>query len=280
MSAKHFAPSRADDEAFRQSWGRFERFAVSPAGIKALLEMLRDTDARHVLPAITAPTLVVHRQGDRIAPVQGARFIAERIAGAKYVELPGIDHLAWVGNCDEVPDEVEEFLTGVRPRHEFDRVLATVLFTDIVGATDKAAQLGDRDWTDLLERHHTVIREHLKRFRGQEIDTAGDGFLASFDGPARGVQCACSIVQEVRRLGLQIRAGLHTGECEVMNDKLTGIAVHTGARVAAFASEGEVLVSSTVKDLMAGSKIGFRERGEHVLKGVPGRWRLFAVDFV
>jgi len=277
VSADHFAPSLAHDEAFRRSWARFERLAVSPAGIKALLSMLHETDARHVLPVIRVPTLIVHRQGDRVSRVEGARYLAERIQGAKYVELPGPDHFLWVGNTDAILDEVEEFLTGTRRGPEPDRVLATVLFTDIVGATERAVGLGDRRWRDLLDSHYAVIREQLVRFRGREIDTAGDGFLAAFDGPARGVRCAGAVVREVRRLGLEIRAGLHTGECEILGDKLSGIAVHTGARVASLAGAGEVLVSGTVKDLVAGSGITFEDRGVQILKGLPGEWRVYAV---
>lgn len=277
LSADLFAPSLAHDQTFRESWARFERLAVSPAGIKALLRMLHETDARQTLSAIRVPTLIVHREGDRVARVEGARYIAERIQGAKYVELAGSDHFPWVGGPDAILDEVEEFLTGVRHAPEPDRILATVMFTDIIGATERAAGLGDRRWRDLLNNHHAAVREQLARFLGREIDTAGDGFLAAFDGPARGVRCASAIAREVRRLGLEIRAGLHTGECEVMGAKLSGIAVHTGARVAALAGAGEVLVSSTVKDLVAGSGIRFEDRGAHVLKGVPGEWRLYAV---
>lgn len=277
MSADYFAPSMAGDEAFRRSWARFERLGVSPSGIKALLRMAQETDARHVLPIIRVPTLVVHREGDLVIQVKSARYIAERIQGAKYVELPGPDHFLWVGDSDAILDEVEEFLTGARRGQEPDRVLATVMFTDIVGATERAVALGDGRWRDLLDRHHTVIREQLSRFRGREIDTAGDGFLAAFDGPARGVRCAGAIVREMGRLGLEIRAGLHTGECEILGDKLSGIAVHTGARVAALAGAGEVLVSATVKDLVAGSGITFEDRGVRKLKGLPGEWRLYAV---
>jgi len=277
ISADYFAPSMARDEAFRRSWARFERLAVSPAGIKALLRMAQETDARHALPVIRVPTLVMHREGDRVIRVEAARYIAERIQGAKYVELPGPDHFPWVGDTDAILDEVEEFLTGARRGQEPDRVLATVMFTDIVGATERAVALGDRRWRDLLDRHHTVIREQLTRFRGREIDTAGDGFLAAFDGPARGVRCAGAIVREMRRLGLEIRAGLHTGECEILGDKLSGIAVHTGARVASAAGPGEVVVSGTVKDLVAGSGIRFEDRGVRILKGIPGEWHLYAV---
>jgi class 3 adenylate cyclase len=236
-----------------------------------------ENDARHTLPAIHVPTIIIQREGDRASRVPGARYMAERIQGAKYVELPGSDHFPWVGDTDAVLDEVEEFITGARRGPEPDRVLATVKFTDIVGATERAAALGDRRWRDLLDSHYAVIREQLTRFRGREIDTAGDGFLAAFDGPARGIRCAGAIVREVRCLDLEIRAGLHTGECEVLGDKLSGIAVHTGARVASMAGAGEVLVSGTVKDLVAGSGITFEDRGVKILKGVPGEWHLYAV---
>jgi len=277
ISADYFAPSVAHDEAFRQSWARFERLAVSPGGMQALMRLLHETDARPALSSIRVPTLIVHRSGDRVARVEGARYIAERIQGAKYVELPGPDHFPWVGNMDAILDEVEEFLTGARRRPELDRVLATVMFTDIVGATERAVALGDRRWRELLDSHHVVVRQQLARFRGREIDTAGDGFLAAFDGPARGVRCADAIVREVRRLGLEVRAGLHTGECEILGDKLSGIAVHTGARVASAAGPGEVVVSGTVKDLVAGSGIRFEDRGVRILKGIPGEWHLYAV---
>ena len=204
--------------------------------------------------------------------------MAERIPGARFVELPGIDHLPWGDDADAILDEIEEFLTGVRHGPEPDRVLATVLFTDIVGATERAASLGDRRWRDVLEQHHAVVRRELGRFRGREIDTAGDGFLATFDGPARGVRCARAVSDGVRTLGLEVRAGLHTGECEVMGDKLGGLAVHIGSRVAAAAGPGEVLVSSTVKDLVAGSGLRFQDRGLQPLKGVPGEWRLYALE--
>lgn len=277
MSADHFAPSLAHDDAFRRSWARFERLAVSPGGMKALIRMAHETDARHTLPVIRVPTLILHRDGDRVAHVEGARYIAERIRGAKYVEVRGRDHFPWVGDTDGILDEIEEFVTGIRRGPEPDRVLATVMFTDIVGATERAVGLGDRRWRDLLNRHHAVIREQLAYFRGREIDTAGDGFLAVFDGPARAIRCADAIVREVRRLGLEVRVGLHTGECEILGDKLSGIAMHTGARVAAIAGAGEVLVSSTVKDLVAGSGILFEDRGVQPLKGIPGEWHLYAV---
>jgi class 3 adenylate cyclase len=215
--------------------------------------------------------------GDIMNRIACARYLAERIRGAKIVELPGNDHFPWVGDTEAILGEVEEFLTGVRQEPESDRVLATVMFTDIVRATETAATLGDAQWRVLLESHHALVRDHLTRFRGREIDTAGDGFLASFDGPARAVRCATAVSREVRRLGLEMRAGLHTGECELIGEKLGGIAVHTGARVAALAGAGEVLVSGTVKDLVAGSGIKFVERGTHALKGVPGEWPLYAV---
>ena len=275
-----FAPGVADDEAFRESWARFERYAVSPSGMRILMQMMRDTDARHVLAGVRVPTLIVHREGDNAVRVEHGRYLAAHIAGARYTELPGDDHFPWVGDVEAIAAEVEEFVTGVRPAHAADRILATVLFTDIVGGTEKAAALGDQRWRELLQRHHAAVREQLARFRGREIDTAGDGFLAAFDGPARAVRCGSAVAAAVRRLGVEIRVGLHTGECEVMGEKLSGIAVHTGARVAALASPGEVLVSGTVKDLVAGSGIAFTERGRHVLKGVPGEWPLYAVASV
>ena len=204
--------------------------------------------------------------------------MAARIPGAKYVELDGVDHLPWVGNPDAMLDEIEEFLTGVRTGPDPDRVLATVLFTDIVGSTEHAVERGDRAWRVMLARHHTLVRDALARFRGREIDTAGDGFFATFDGPARAIRCACAISQSVRALDIHVRAGLHTGECEVMGEKVGGIAVHIGARVVGLANAGEVLVSSTVKDLVAGSGIDFQSRGAYALKGIPGEWNLFAVS--
>lgn len=271
------APSMAHDERFREWWARCLRLSASPAANRALLKMNGQIDVRHVLPAIRVPTLVLHNVGDRAIPVEGSRYMAERIPGAKYVELPGIDHVPWVGNSDAIVDEIEEFLTGVRHGLEPDRVLATVLFADIVGSTERAVQLGDRRWAELLEQYRAGVRQELARSRGREIDTAGDGFLAAFDGPARAIHCARQVTEGVRPLGLEIRAGLHTGECEVVGDKLGGVAVHIGARVAAVAGPGEVLVSRTVKDLVAGSGIQFESRGSHVLKGVPGEWELFAV---
>jgi class 3 adenylate cyclase len=233
---------------------------------------------RAILPALHVPTLIIHRAGDKAVPVRAARYLAEHIPGARYVEQPGADHFPWLGDVDGLLDEVEEFLTGARQSREIDRVLATVLFTDIVGSTEHAAKLGDRGWRDLLHEHNTVVRREITRMRGREVGTAGDGFLATFDGPARAIRCACAIQNAVKPLGIAVRAGLHTGECELIGDDVGGIAVHIGARVAAMANPGEVLVSSTVKDLVAGSGLCFIDRGTRPLKGVPGEWRLYGVD--
>jgi len=233
-------------------------------------------DVRPVLSAVAAPTLVIHRSDDHAIPRACGRYLAEHIDGARYWEQPG-EHLLGLGDADALLDEVEEFLTGVRSVPEPDRMLATVLFTDIVGSTERATALGDKRWRELLDAHHRAVRRELDRFRGQEIDTAGDGFFATFDGPGRAVRCACAIRDSVKGLGLDLRAGLHTGEIELQGEKIGGIAVHIGARVSALARAGEVLVSRTVVDLVAGSQIEFADRGEHDLKGVPGTWRLFAV---
>ena len=272
------APSMVTDERFRQWWARFLRLSASPAAFATLSHMNAQMDIRQVLPAIRVPTLILHSVNDRNLDVRGSRYLAERIPGAKLVELSGPDHVPWLSDADIVVDEVEEFLTGARHAPEPERVLATVMFTDIVGASERAAGLGDRRWHDLLDSHHALIRRQLNHFRGREIDTAGDGFLATFDGPARAVRCASTISDGVRSLGIEVRAGLHTGECEMMGDKLAGIAVHIGSRVAALARPGEVLVSSTVKDLVAGSGLSFQDRGIQSLKGIPGEWRLFAVE--
>jgi class 3 adenylate cyclase len=268
-------PSMAHDERARQWWARFLRASASPGAAAALARMNAEIDIRGVLSAIRVPTLLLHSTHDRLVDVATSRYMAERIPGAKFVELGGIDHLPWGCDADAILDEVEEFLTGVRRGPEPDRVLATVLFTDIVGSTETAARLGDRRWRDLLDNHHALVRRELLRHRGREIGTSGDGFLATFDGPARAVRCACAISDAVRSLGIEVRAGIHTGECEVMGEKIGGISVHIGARVAALAQPGEVLVSSTVKDLVAGSGLSFRERGVEQLKGVPGEWLLF-----
>jgi class 3 adenylate cyclase len=243
----------------------------------SLRRMNGQIDLRSVLSAIHVPTMVLHRTGDRDSSVDEGRYLASRIPGARWVELPGEDHLPWVGDQDAILDEVEEFLTGVRQGPDPDRVLATVLFGDMVGSTKHAAEVGDGRWRDVLESYYGAVRRELGRFRGREVDTAGDGFLATFDGPARGIRCACNIRDNLEALGLPIRSGLHTGECEVIREKIAGIAVHIGARVASLAEPGEVLVSSTVKDLVAGSGLQFIDRGTRHLKGVPGDWRLFAV---
>jgi class 3 adenylate cyclase len=265
------------DDRFRQWWARFLRTSASPAAGAALMRMAGQIDVRHILPAIRVPTLILHSVHDRLLDIGGSRYMAERIPGAKLVDLSGIDHSPYLSDADTILDEIEEFLTGTRRGPEPDRIVATVLFTDIVKATERAASLGDRRWRDLLDAYHAVVRRKLIDFRGREIDTAGDGFLAAFDGPARAVRCAGAISDAVAALGIAVRAGLHTGECEVMGNKLGGIALHIGARIAALANAGEVLVSSTVKDLVAGSGLTFHDRGTHTLRGVPDDWRLFAV---
>jgi class 3 adenylate cyclase/pimeloyl-ACP methyl ester carboxylesterase len=273
---QYLAPSVADDEEIRRAFGRYERQWASPGAYAALTSVREENDVRQVLSAIRVPTLVMHRSDSRFAPSQGGRYISERIPGARYVEIPGIDTYLWPGDIEPIVGEVEEFLTGMRHVAEADRVLATVLFTDIVGSTERAAELGDVAWKQLLAKHDELVRGELRRFRGREIDVAGDGFLASFDGPARAIRCAEAIRDEIRGLDLEIRAGLHTGEVELAGERIRGIAVHIGARIASLARAGEVLVSHTVRDLVAGSGIEFENRGKHSLKGVPGEWRLFA----
>lgn len=271
------APSRVNDARFRDNWARYLRAGASPGAAIALTKMNGEIDVRGVLPSIRVPTLVLHRTGDRAISVRAGRSMAEAIPGAAFVELPGDDHLPWVGDSDRVLSEIEAFLTGVRGNVAADRVLGTVLFTDIVGSTERAAEIGDLGWRDLLEAHNARVRREFERFDGREAKTTGDGFLATFDGPARAVRCANAITQTVREIGIEVRAGLHTGEIEFVDGEVHGIAVHIGARVAALAGAGEVLVSSTVKDLIAGSGLEFADRGEHVLKGVPGAWRVFAL---
>ncbi len=278
MDTGLWAPSRAHDQQFKEWLARLGRLGASPGAGAALIRMMMQMDVRHVLPAIRVPTLVIHRIGDRAVAIDLGRQLAQEIPGAKFVELPGDDHFPSAGDADAILDEIQEFLTGVRPAPEPDRVLATVLFTDIVGSTQRAAELGDRRWRDLLDSYYALSRRELDHFRGREVKTMGDGFLATFDGPARGIRCASAISETVGQLGIAIRAGLHTGECEVMGEDIGGIAVHIGARVATEAAANEVLVSSTVKDLVAGSGIGFEDRGPHRLKGVPEEWRLFAVE--
>jgi class 3 adenylate cyclase len=275
---EHVAPSAAGDGAFRQ-WNRtLLRLAASPRAAILLAEMTRATDVRDLLPRVSVPTLVMHRVGDRVNQVEHGRYLARRIPGARWVELPGEDFVLWAGDTDTLADEIEEFLTGARSGGEPTRTVATIMFTDVVGSTDRAHELGDRAWADLLESHNARVRAELRRFGGREIDTAGDGFLASFTSPARAIRCAQSVVDAVHQIGVDIRVGLHSGECEVVGDKLRGIAVHIGARVASKARPGEVLVSGTVKDLVAGSGIRFQNHGTHELKGVPGRWAIYRVE--
>jgi pimeloyl-ACP methyl ester carboxylesterase len=278
-SVDYFAPSTADDPAQRAWWGKLERQGASPSMAKKLAQMFLEVDVRPALPLIQAPTLLLHRQGDRVVRVQAARWLAERIKGARLVELPGIDHVGYAGDTDALVAEIQEFLTGSRPvpPEEFDRVLATVMFSDIVSSTERAAAAGDRRWRELLEQHNTFVRGEIERYRGHEVKTMGDGFLATFDGPARAIRCARSIVAGVHGLGLEIRVGLHTGEVELVPNDIGGVAVNIAARIGARADADEVLVSSTVKDLVAGSGIEFEDRGSHALKGLPGEWSLHGV---
>jgi class 3 adenylate cyclase len=279
--ADQLAPSASEES--RQALATLIRQSVSPGAAAALSRMNGQIDVRHVLAAIRVPTLVINRTGDAPRIVGGSRYLAEQIPGARHVEVPGVDHSISAGDSESVLEEIERFLVEVWEERaeqaaEPDRVLATVLFTDIVGSTARAAELGDTRWRELLGEHHALIRRQLTRFRGTELDTAGDGFFARFDGPARAIRCACAITDAVKELGIEVRAGLHTGECEIVESKVGGIAVHIGARVAKEAQPSEVLVSSTVKDLVAGSGLEFAERGAAELKGVPGEWRLFAVQ--
>ena len=270
------SPSLAHVPAAVQFMGRFERASLSPRAARAGLKWISEIDVRRIACNLHVPTLVMHRADDQLVPVVGGRWLGNNIPGARFVELPGNDHAPWSGDIQLLAEEVEEFLTGSRGPSDIDRVLATVLFTDIVGSTERAVDLGDRGWQELLRRHHGLVRDELRRYRGVEQDTAGDGFFATFDGPARAVRCAQRICEVVRDVGLDVRAGVHTGECERTGEKLGGIAVHIGARVVAQAQPGEVLVSSTVKDLVAGSGLRFTERGVHRLRGVPGEWKLYA----
>lgn len=279
QSIPFFAPSQIGNPEFRALWARYERACCSPAMARKLLERRAvGPDVRPVLRTIAAPTLVLQRADDKFVPAEQAREVAALIPGASYVELPGTDTYPFSGDGDAWIDEIEHFLTGARRSHDVDRVLATVVFTDIVDSTSRAAQLGDRRWTALLEEHDAVMRRELARARGQEIKSTGDGFLAAFDGPARAVRCAAATLDAVKALGVDVRAGVHTGECERKNGDLAGIAVHIGARIGALAQPGEVLVSSTVKDLVIGSELRFLDRGTHRLKGVPDSWQLYALD--
>jgi class 3 adenylate cyclase len=273
-----FAPSRMHEPALMDWLGRLERSAASPAAAVAFMRMGSQIDVRQVASSIRVPTLVLHSPRDSIVHFEQGRWLASTIPDASFVELSGMDHAPWFDCADEVIGEVSEFLTGFREPPTPEQVLATVLFTDLVGSTERAGELGNRRWRELLEQHHSAVRAEISRFRGREVDTAGDGFLASFDGPARAIRCALAVVDALERIGLPARSGLHTGECELVGEKLTGIAVHVGARVAARAAAGEVLVSDTVRDLVAGSGIEFEDRGLHELKGLAEPRRLFAVQ--
>jgi class 3 adenylate cyclase/esterase/lipase len=272
------APSRAGDPEFMDWAARLERLAASPATIAKIIKLIGEFDVRRVLPSIRVPTLVAHRRDDTFINFEHGLYFAEHIPGARFLELEGSDSLFSIGDNDVFLGEVEEFLTGARHEREPDRMLATVLFTDICKSTERAAELGDSRWRQLLERHDGLVRQALNRHRGREVKRTGDGFLATFDGPARAIRCAASIAEGVHQLGIEVRSGLHTGECEVMNGDVGGLAVHIGARVMGSAGPSEVLVSSTVKDLVVGSGIDFEDRGTRELKGVPGEWRLFAVS--
>jgi class 3 adenylate cyclase len=267
-------PSRANDPEFRAWVAKVGRAIATPKNAAAQIRyMIESLDARHALPLIQVPTLVLHSKDNLVWSIEEGRYLADHIDGARLVELPGGD--IQVASSTTAMEEIAEFVTGERPEVDVDRILTTLLFTDIVGSTERAASLGDQAWRSLLDAHDRVVREHLRRFRGKEINTTGDGFLASFDGPARAIRCALALAEATRALGLDLHLGLHTGECEVRGDDLGGLAVHIAARIASVAAPGEVLVSSTVKDLVAGSRIDFVDRGEHQLKGVPGTWKLY-----
>ena len=278
VGLRYWAPSAAGDAEVERWWARLLRQGTSPAGAIALIDLYRRMDVRGALSSIDVPGLVLHREDDAVVRVAQGQFLADRIPGARFVALPGADHLAWSGDQDSLLDEVEEFLTGSRRAHEPERALKTVLFTDIVGSTETAARLGDRRWRDLIERHDAIVRHQLSVHRGEEVKTMGDGFLATFDGPARAIRCAGAIAGAVRDVELEVRAGIHTGEVELIGDDVSGVAVNIGARIGALADPGEVLVSSTVRELVVGSGLEFVERGTHLLKGAPDRWRLFAVE--
>jgi class 3 adenylate cyclase len=273
-----FAPSVADDPRMVDWFGSSERLAASPGIVRKLIEMEPSVDVRTILPTIRVPTLVLHRRDDPLVDIELGRRVAEAIPGARFVALEGEDNMAIFGDTDALVDEVEQFVTGERHHHEVDRVLTTLMFTDIVGSTERAALLGDRRWRDLLDEHYRRVRREVDRFRGREIRTLGDGFLGTFDGPARAIRCGCVVAADAQELGVPIRVGVHTGEVELHDGDLAGLAVHIGARVAAEARPGEVLVSGTVKDLVVGSGVMFADRGEHSLKGVPGEWHLYAVE--
>jgi pimeloyl-ACP methyl ester carboxylesterase/class 3 adenylate cyclase len=274
----YYAPSLAGDAEMARWFASYRRQSASPGAAAQMLRMNTFVDVRSVLPTIRVPTLVLQAIDDRDVDVRDGRYLAEHIPGAKYVELPSGDHMWWISHQEEIIAEIQEFLTGTRPAVDSDRFLATSLFTDIVGSTARAAEIGDRAWRDLVERHHALVRDELARHRGVEQDTAGDGFYATFDGPARAVRCALAVRDRVRELGIEIRAGAHTGECEKIAGKVGGLATVIGARIRELAAPGEVLASATVRDLTAGSGLRFDDRGAHQLKGVPGEWRVFAAS--
>ncbi len=274
----NYAPSRGNDPAFQEWWGRFERLGASPGAVKELMRMNSELDITNILSSVKVPTLVIHRTEDVLVSVEGGRQLSNGIPGARLVELPGTDHLAWVADdSDYIADLIVEFLTGTKPELSGDRVLATILFTDIVDSTVRAEALGDARWSDLLEAHNQAVRQELERFRGHEIKSLGDGFLATFDGPARAIKCGRAIVDAMRPLGLETRVGVHTGEVEIREGDILGIAVHIASRIVELAQAGETLVSRTVKDLVAGSGITFEDFGIHELKGAPDTWQLFKV---
>lgn len=274
---KFIAPTVAVDAAFRAWWDRAGNHAASPSMARAVSKVVVESDVRDALARITAPTLILHRNSAVFIPVGHGRYLAERIAGARYVELPGEDALYWVGDTAPMLDEIEEFITGVRGGFDAERMVSTIMFTDIVGSTERAAALGDDRWRDLLDNHDSTVRRQLDRFRGREVNTAGDGFVVTFTSSSAAIDCADAIVDAVRALGIEVRVGIHAGEVEVRGADVAGMTVHIGARIGALAGPSEVLVSSTVRDIVAGSRRIFAERGEFDLKGVPGRWRLFAV---
>ena len=273
-----WAPSAAKDERFREWWAKYLRLAGSPGSVVSLWRMNHAIDVRPILPTVRVPTLVLHRTGDRAVSVEEGRYLAQHIPCSKFVELDGDDHLWWVGDSEAIVSETEEFLTGQRHSVELDRVLVTVLFTDIVDSTKRAAELGDSRWRDLLDGHNRAMQAEISRFKGRAVKSTGDGFLATFDGPARAIHCALAVGPQMRRLGIEIRAGLHTGEVQLMGEDVGGIAVHTAARVLEEAKPNEVWASRTVRDLVAGSQLKFRERGTYSLKGIAGDWPLFSVE--
>jgi class 3 adenylate cyclase/pimeloyl-ACP methyl ester carboxylesterase len=277
VGLRAWAPSVGDDPQQRQSWARFQRMSASPADVRAILGSYHRLDVRQALGAITAPTLVVHREGDLMVPVQLGHYLAEHIANAKWVELDGADHFPWIGNANDILDEVEEFMTGDRHSPDPLRKLATLLFTDVVGSTERAAALGDSAWREVLTRHHSAVRRALDRFGGREVKTMGDGFLALFEGPTAAIRCADAIRTQAPTLGLEVKIGIHTGEVEIIGDDIGGIAVHIAARVAGLAGPSEVWVSAAITGLVVGSGIQFEDRGRHTLKGVPQEWTLFSV---